>query len=100
MRSAPTSIDEDRRLVLEADSFEWHGKRAALRRDCRRYNAIVAAGWVLLRFSWEDVMHDPDYVRSVLREFDGATGADPTAHQGQAGRMTSAMGPPAGTPSL
>ena len=65
----PDLIDEDRRLVLEADSFEWHGKRSALRRDCRRYNAIVAAGWTLLRFSWEDVMHDPDYVRSVLRVF-------------------------------
>ena len=70
----PDLVDEDRRLVVEADSFEWHGKRAALRRDCRRYNAIVAAGWILLRFSWEDVMHEPDYVRSVLGEVVGPRG--------------------------
>lgn len=58
--------DEDLRLVLEADSFEWHGSRPALRRDCRRYDVLVAAGWRVLRFAWEDVMHDQDFVRQVL----------------------------------
>ena len=59
----------DRRLgiVIEAESFEWHGDRAALRRDSRRYDLLVANGWVVLRFSWEDVMHDHDFVRAVLR---------------------------------
>jgi very-short-patch-repair endonuclease len=59
----------DRRLgiVIEAESFEWHGDRAALRRDSRRYDLLVADGWVVLRFSWEDVMHDQDFVRAVLR---------------------------------
>ena len=58
----------DRRLgmVLEADSFEWHGDRRALRRDSRRYDLLVANGWTVLRFSWEDVMHDQDFVRAVL----------------------------------
>jgi len=63
----PDMIDEKRGLILEADSFEWHGSRAALKRDCRRYTAMVVAGWRVLRFAWEDVMHDQDYVRSVLR---------------------------------
>jgi very-short-patch-repair endonuclease len=52
--------------VLEADSFEWHGSRAALARDARRYNLLVSEGWLVLRFAWEDVMHDPRYVRDVL----------------------------------
>ena len=65
----PDLVDERRGLILEADSFGWHGSRAALRRDCRRYNALVVAGWFVLRFSWEDVMHDQDYVREVLRSF-------------------------------
>ena len=63
----PDLVDESRNLVLEADSFEWHGGRAALQRDCRRYNAMVVAGWRVLRFAWEDVMHDQEYVRAVLR---------------------------------
>jgi very-short-patch-repair endonuclease len=63
----PDLVDEERGMILEADSFEWHGNRAALHRDCRRYNALVAAGWIVLRLAWEDVMHDQDYVRDLLR---------------------------------
>lgn len=63
----PDLVDERLRIVLEADSFEWHGDRAALHRDARRYNAFVAAGWLVLRFSWEEVMLHPDRVAAVLR---------------------------------
>lgn len=62
----PDLVDVDRRIILEADSFEWHGNRAALVRDTRRYNAFVVHGWLVLRFSWEDVMHHPDYVRRTI----------------------------------
>ena len=62
----PDLVDRRLRIVLEADSFEWHGDRAALRRDARRYDLLGANGWLVLRFAWEDVMHDPSWVRSVL----------------------------------
>lgn len=62
----PDLVDRDLRVVIEADSFRWHGDRQALARDARRYNLLVADGWIVLRFSWEDVMFDPDYVRQVL----------------------------------
>lgn len=62
----PDLVDEDLRIVLEADSFVWHGGRAALARDARRYNLLVIEGWSVLRFTWEDVMHDQKYVRAVL----------------------------------
>ena len=62
----PDLVDRDLRIVIEADSFAWHGDRQALARDARRYNLLVADGWIVLRFSWEDVMLDPAYVRRVL----------------------------------
>jgi len=62
----PGLVDEEFRIILEADSFEWHGDRAALRADTRRYDLLVAAGWTVLRFAWEDVMFDQDFVRQVL----------------------------------
>jgi very-short-patch-repair endonuclease len=62
----PDLVDERLRIVAEADSFEWHGGRAALAADARRYNMLVVAGWVVLRFSWEDVMFRPDEVRHML----------------------------------
>jgi very-short-patch-repair endonuclease len=62
----PDLVDTDLGLVVECDSFEWHGDRGALRRDARRYNLLVVDGWLVLRFAWEDVMLDRDYVLSVL----------------------------------
>ena len=62
----PDLSDEHLRIVIEAESFEWHGKRAALTRDCYRYNAFTVSGWYVIRFSWEQVMFEPAYVLSVL----------------------------------
>lgn len=62
----PDLVDVERRIVVECESFEWHGDRKALRRDCRRYTLLVADGWIVVRFIWEDVMFEPDWVRQVL----------------------------------
>lgn len=64
----PDIVDVRRRLVVEADSFEFHGRRKALRRDCERYNALTLRGWLVLRFSWEHVMYEPAYVAACLTE--------------------------------
>lgn len=62
----PDLVDERLRIVGEADSFGWHGNRAALASDTRRYNMLVIAGWIVLRFCYEDVMFHPEDVRRVL----------------------------------
>jgi len=59
-------VDERLGIVLEADSFEWHGSRAALRKDARRYDQLAVRGWLVLRFAWEHVMSEQDWVRSIL----------------------------------
>jgi very-short-patch-repair endonuclease len=62
----PDLVDERRRVVVEADSFEHHGSRKALVLDCARYDNLVADGWTVLRFAWEHVMHRPAWVHSTL----------------------------------
>jgi very-short-patch-repair endonuclease len=62
----PDLVDARLWIVLEADSFEWHGKRSALASDARRYNALVIRGWLVLRFSFEDVMFHPEEVHRTL----------------------------------
>jgi very-short-patch-repair endonuclease len=62
----PDLVDRSRRIVLEADSFAFHGTRRALKKDCERYNALVIRGWTVIRLSWEHVMLEPDYVRALL----------------------------------
>jgi len=59
--------DVDLRLVIEAESFEHHGDRESLRRDCHRYTGLGARRWTVLRFTWEQVMFDPDGVAAALR---------------------------------
>lgn len=54
------------RIVLEADSFAHHASRKDLRRDCRRYVNLSMRGWILLRFSWEDVMIEHGWVAEAL----------------------------------
>ncbi|KQT92283.1 hypothetical protein ASG49_10170 [Marmoricola sp. Leaf446] len=80
----PDLVDRERRIVVEADSFAFHGTRAALVRDCVRYNALVLRGWLVLRFSWEHVMHDPDYVRRCLEEAVLGRPHRPTVRRSQA----------------
>lgn len=63
----PDLVDERLRLVVEAESYEFHGNRSGLRRDCRRYTALVLLGWTVVRFCWEDVMFAPEYVAETLR---------------------------------
>ena len=62
----PDLLDRDLGLVIEADSFEFHGRRRALKHDCERYNAFVVGGRLVVRFSFEHVMLEPRYVHGVL----------------------------------
>lgn len=64
----PDLVDVRLRIVVEADSFEWHGGRTALAEDARRYNMMVVSGWMVLRFSYEEVMLNPEGVRRVLEQ--------------------------------
>jgi very-short-patch-repair endonuclease len=59
-------VDVGLGIVVEAESWTYHGGRGAFDRDVRRYTAMVRAGWMVLRFLWDDVRHHPDDVRAVL----------------------------------
>jgi len=54
-------------LVVEADGFAHHSTRESYREDRRRANALAALGYRLLRFTYEDVVHRPEYVVETVR---------------------------------
>ena len=58
--------DRHHRVVVEADSFEFHADPVAFAADMTRYNAFVCEGWVVLRFAWKHVMFEQDYVRATV----------------------------------
>jgi hypothetical protein len=62
----PDLLDARLGIIIEAESFAWHGETAALTRDCVRYNAFATRGYIVIRFSWYQVMFQPAYVIDVL----------------------------------
>ena len=60
--------DEELRIVLEADSHQFHTGRKAFDRDCRRYDGLVTRDWLVLRFTWEQVMFEPDVVGRAIED--------------------------------
>lgn len=58
----------DRRLgiVVEAESFEFHSSKEALRKDVIRYTELTRRGFTVVRFLWEEAMFQPERVRQVL----------------------------------
>jgi len=45
----------DRRLIVELDSYEFHGTRQAFENDRRRDRRLTAAGWRVMRVTWRDL---------------------------------------------
>jgi very-short-patch-repair endonuclease len=54
-------------LFAELDGAGAHDGWEARRRDMRRQTAVVALGWRPLRFTWDDVVNDPDGTGSAVR---------------------------------
>ena len=47
------------RLAVEIDGWAWHVDRDRFANDRRKGNALVAAGWTVLRFTWSDLVDTP-----------------------------------------
>ena len=54
-------------LVVELDGWEWHRTRRAFEDDRRRGAVLEAAGYRVLRFTWRQVMDEPQLVASAVR---------------------------------
>lgn len=63
----PDLGDARLRLAIEGEGFASHSKRHQLLSDCARFNEFTLVGWRILRFGWEHIMNDRDYVTTVLK---------------------------------
>ena len=55
------------KLAIEIDSLRWHSGTRAIKRDNERQNLLVALGWRVLRFEWNDVIRRPREVAAQIR---------------------------------
>lgn len=56
------------RLAVEVDGRAWHSGAGRFQSDRRRQNALVRAGWTVLRFTWDDLTMRPNTVIAEIRE--------------------------------
>lgn len=59
--------DVDLRIAIEVDGRAFHSDRRSFERDRRRQNALVVDGWLVLRFTWEQITQDPEGVIATIR---------------------------------
>jgi very-short-patch-repair endonuclease len=72
-------------LVVETDGLRYHRTPAQQKRDRLRDQAHTAAGLATLRFTHDQVAHDPDYVEQTLART--ATARDRAVPPGRGARM-------------
>lgn len=56
------------KLAVEVDGFEHHSSPDAFQRDRTRQNRLVALGWTVLRFTWNDVVKHPAEVAKTVEQ--------------------------------
>ncbi|MDK9702433.1 MAG: endonuclease domain-containing protein [Sulfuritalea sp.] len=59
----------DRRLAIEVDGWEWHGKhKGDFERDRQRQNLLTIHGWRILRFTAGQIQKEIDAVLATLEQ--------------------------------
>ena len=54
------------RVAIEWDSRAWHEQRAAMASDRKRDRDAAAHGWVVLRYTWDDMTEKPQEITDTV----------------------------------
>jgi very-short-patch-repair endonuclease len=55
------------RIGIELDGRAFHSSAQAVLEDRRRQNTLLTEGWLILRFTWDDLVHRPEQVIAAVR---------------------------------
>ncbi len=53
-------------IAIEVDGYGPHSSRQAFQADRDRQNRLVALGWMVLRFTWADIVRRPEWVAAQV----------------------------------
>ena len=56
----------EQRLVVEVDGYRFHGHRSAFERDRKKDQLLTAAGYVVIRVTWLQLVHEPLRVAATI----------------------------------
>ncbi len=55
------------KVIVEIDGWAYHRDLRAFLRDARRQNALMAAGWIVVRTNWHELTGSPEVFVDGLR---------------------------------
>ena len=58
----------DAMMLVEADGRSWHGRYSAMKADRRRDREAARAGWLTVRFTYDDLCSSPEQSAAELRD--------------------------------
>lgn len=63
------------KVIVEVDGWATHSSPSAVDADNRREHRLLSQGWVVLRFSWWRIQHEPEAVAAEIRAIVSARSA-------------------------
>ena len=73
------------KLCVQFDGWKTHRTREAFVRDRKQDRALLRLGWTVVRYPWDDVVHDFDSaVDDLVRSFQSRLRSSPLAEGGEA----------------
>ncbi|MHC3002572.1 DUF559 domain-containing protein [Gordonia metallireducens] len=57
----------EQKVAVEIDGFAFHSDAASFQHDRTRQNVLIANGWTVLRFTWQDITGQPASVLANVR---------------------------------
>ena len=75
----------ERRLCVQCDGWQWHGTRQAFVKDRRCDRQLAALGWMVLRYTWEDVARNREiFLEEVVQAFNARASVSKPSTPGRA----------------
>jgi Protein of unknown function (DUF559) len=57
----------DYKIAIEVVGWDFHSGKRGWKRDLRRRTSLESRGWMVLEFTWDEVVNQPDFVIETIR---------------------------------
>ena len=57
----------EERVAIEIDGYAWHSSPERFQNDRTRQNRLINEGWLVLRFTWDDLTNRPNQLIASVR---------------------------------
>lgn len=79
--------------MVEVLGYRWHRSGAQMRLDAERLNRLLMDGFLVLQFTYSDIVERPDHVIETVKQALNSCGVERAAGQRKAATMEAISSP-------